>query len=159
MKRSQETASRWRGYCLAELLLVLSIISMCLTLGAESVFGGLRRQQAQCIAQLAQTAVARAQVGALWQGGSFEVSLDRGGLTVAHDDGASSCSSEWFDVSAIIRANVARWTTKDGVLLHVLGPFASPDSGGSLYVDGGGVTYRVVVRPGSGLTARVRSGR
>jgi Tfp pilus assembly protein FimT len=142
------------GYCLAELLIVLSVIGICLAVGGVSLSRGVDGQQARSTAQSAQAAVAWAQVGVLWRGGERAVSVGSGGLAVEQSMGDQNGQLDSSASSVSVTANVTRWKTSRGVVLRILGSFASPDSGGSLYFNGGGGTYRVVVRPESGLTAR-----
>jgi type II secretory pathway pseudopilin PulG len=142
------------GYCLAELLVVLLLVGISLTIGATCIWRGLDRQQARGTAQSAQAAVAWAQLGVVWQGGEAEVSLGRSDIAVSHSLGRCGGNLGSLGPSSLVTANVSRWNTLGGVALRILGHFASPDSGGSLYVDGGDGAYRVVIRPESGLTAR-----
>ena len=146
--------STGRGYCLAELLVVLGVLSLCLGLGATSLAPSLDRQETRAVAQASQAAAAWAQVGVIWRGGACEVSMSDGGLTVTHDRGL--CGGEFMTGarSVAISSNVSRWTTPGGISLRFLGGFACPDSGGSLYLQGLSGVCRVVVRPESGLTAR-----
>jgi hypothetical protein len=129
-------------------------MGMCLAVGVVSMCRGLDGQQARCIARSAQAAVARAQVGVLWQGGERAVSIGSGGLAVQQPMGGQNGQLDSSASSVSVTANVTRWKTSGGVVFRILSPFAAPDSGGSLYITGGGGTYRVVVRPESGLTAR-----
>jgi type II secretory pathway pseudopilin PulG len=147
------------GYCMAELLVVLSILGLCLAIGGVSFSECLHGQQARAAAQSAQAAVAWAQMGVLWRGDDRTVSLDSDGLSVERSAPVQSGLVDSFASTLTVTANVSRWNSAGGVALRILGSLASPDSGGSLYINGGGVTYRLVVRPVSGLTVRSRSGR
>ncbi len=146
--------SECRGYCLAELLVVLSVLGACVALGATSLAHSLDRQETRAVAQASQAAAAWAQVGVMWRGGACEVSVGQGVLTVTHD--RDLCGGELTIVapSVVVSSNVSRWRTPAGISFRFLGGFACPDAGGSLYLQGVSGSYRVVVRPESGLTAR-----
>jgi hypothetical protein len=98
-------------------------------------------------------------MGVLWRGDDRTVSLDSDGLSVERSAPVQSGLVDSFASTLTVTANVSRWNSAGGVALRILGSLASPDSGGSLYINGGGITYRLVVRPVSGLTVRSRSGR
>jgi hypothetical protein len=90
----------------------------------------------------------------VWQGGEAEVSFGRDDLAVSHDLGRCGGDLGSLGPSSLARANVSRWNLPGGVGLRILGPFGSPDSGGSLYFEGVDGAYRVIVRPESGFTVR-----
>jgi hypothetical protein len=52
--------------------------------------------------------------------------------------------------------NLTRWRDEGGVAVEFSGGLGSPDGGGSVYFDALAGSYRVVVRPESGLTIRTR---
>ncbi len=143
-----------QGYCLAELMLVLSLLGIFLTLGMLQFSGGLSRQQARCAAQSSQAALAWAQTSALWRGGTYQVLLEGEDLTVTGlaDDG--DAASEVSTPACEVSSNVVRWNTSQGIRLRFLDPFGAPDSGGSLYFGSHTPDYRVTVRPESGLSVR-----
>lgn len=159
MQGRQDIARPRPGYCLAELLLVIALIGICLLAATVCIRDGVDRQQARGVAQVAQAAVARAQASAIWLGGEARVSLARGHVIV--DRGLDSATDDLglLAPAAVISVNVNRWKTLDGVLFRFLAPFGTPDSGGSIGIEGGGASYRVSVRPESGLTARSWSAR
>jgi len=148
-----------QGYCLVELLVVLSLVGAALALGARSLWPGVSRQEARGTAQSLQAAAAWAQVGVLWHGGEARVAVADGGLSVTQDLGECGGDLGTALPASPVSANTSRWRTAAGVAFSFKGMYACPDSGGSLYVDTGAGSYRVVVRPESGLTARSWSAR
>jgi prepilin-type N-terminal cleavage/methylation domain-containing protein len=144
------------GYSLIELLSVLAVLSICLSIGSLSLAHGLRTQEARGAAQSWQAAAAWAQVGVLWQGGAVKVSYAPGSLALTHDFGL--CGGDLGASTPPVPAatNLARWRDKAGVAVKFSSTIGSPDGGGSLYFDALAGSYRVVVRPESGLTVRTR---
>ena len=142
------------GYCLAEAMLVVSLICICFGIGYATFPSCLHRQQARALAQSTQAATAWTQVGVLWRGSAGYVAYDGTELRV------ESSSSGWGgDLSGlvsrvIVYANIARWNTTQGFEIRFVDPFAAPDSGGSLYFQSGGGAYRLTIRPESGVTTR-----
>jgi type II secretory pathway pseudopilin PulG len=159
MKGRQDITRPWLGYCLAELLVTMVLMGICLLMAAVSVCHGLERQQARGTAQVAQAAVARAQVSAVWRNGDARVSLVGGHVLIGCGQGGGTEDLGLLAPSAVISANVGRWEIAGGVLCHFLAPFGSPDSGGSIRIDSSGASYKVTVRPESGLTVRSWSAR
>jgi prepilin-type N-terminal cleavage/methylation domain-containing protein len=144
------------GYSLIEVLLVAAILGICLAIGSLSLARGLRTQVARGSAQSWQAAAAWAQIGVLWQGGAVRLSYAPGALSLSHDFGL--CGGELGSSAPPVPAttNLARWRDGIGVAVEFSGALGSPDGGGSIYFDALAGRYRVVVRPGSGLTARTR---
>jgi len=142
------------GFSLLELLVVVGILGLCIAAGTFSLADGLGRQEARGAAQDWQAAAAWAQVGALWQGGRVSASYGSNGLYVAHD--LALCGSGLGSAAPSVRvsANVRRWIDDDGASVSFLWPLAAPDGGGSLYFHAARSSYRVIVRPASGLTVR-----
>jgi prepilin-type N-terminal cleavage/methylation domain-containing protein len=144
------------GYALPELLVVLAVVSICLLAGSVSLTQGIRNGEARGAAQSWQAAAGWAQVGVLWHEGSAQLGYAREALTVSHDLGL--CGGDLGSSAPAMPAstNVARWRDGDGVAVTFGGSLASPDGGGSLYFDALTGSYRVIVRPESGLTVRTR---
>lgn len=142
------------GYCLAELLLVLGLLGICVAIGCSEIAGGLNRGEARASAQATQGAVAWAQLGVIWRGGDCQVRQDAEGLTVsgigADEHSALGCLAPVVDTDS----NLARWNTSEGFSVKFLSPFASPDGGGSIFFGSGDRVYKVTVRPESGVTTR-----
>lgn len=142
------------GFSVLELVVVVGILGLCIAAGTISLAHGLGRQEARGAAQDWQAAAAWAQVGALWQGGRVSASYRSDGLEVLHDLGLCGSDLGSAAPSTSVAANVRRWIDDDGASVSFVGPLASPDGGGSLYFRASRSTYRVVIRPESGLTAR-----
>ena len=142
------------GSSLLELLLVVGILGVCLAAGRLPLADGLSRQEARGAAQDWQAAAAWAQVGVLWHGDGSSIAYGAERLAVAQD--SDLCGGDLGEAapSVSVSANVNRWISGDETSVRFLGPSASPDGGGSLFFDAGGTSYRVIVRPESGLTAR-----
>lgn len=144
-----------RGYSLIELLLVVAVLGICLVAGTVSLTHGLRTQEARGAAQSWQAAATWAQIGVLWHGGSTEAKYDSGTLALSHD--LRLCGGDLGPAAPVVsvRTNLARWRESEGaVAVSFTGALASPNGGGSIYFDAYGGSYRVVVRPESGLTSR-----
>jgi Tfp pilus assembly protein FimT len=159
MKSRRDIDSLRSGYCLAELLVVLSLVGISLSLGMAAFTHVLEHQQARGAAQTVQAAVAWAQVGAAWRDADSEVALTAGRLTVGSGPHNDPSDLGLVAPSASVSANVSRWQTARGVILRFLTPFGAPDSGGSLRIESGGASYKITVRPESGLTSRSWTGR
>ena len=146
------------GYSLIELLLVVAVFGVCLTIGSFSLVHGLRAQEARGAAQGWQAAATWAQIGVLWHGGSTEVGYDAGSLVLSHD--LKLCGGDLGPSAPAVpvRTNLARWREGEGVTVSFKQKFASPNGGGSVFFDALEGSYRVVVRPESGLTTRTRMG-
>lgn len=149
-------ASRSGGFSLIEVLVVLAVLSICLAIGSLSLARGLRTQEARGAAQSWQAAAAWAQVGVMWQGGAVRLSYAPGSLALSHDFGL--CGGDLGASTPPVSAttNLARWRDEAGVAVEFSGALGSPDGGGSVYFDALAASYRVVVRPESGLTVRTR---
>jgi prepilin-type N-terminal cleavage/methylation domain-containing protein len=145
-----------RGYSLIELLFVVAVLGVCLTVGSFSLAYGLRTQEARGAAQSWQAAATWAQIGVLWHGGSTETGYTAGSLVLSHDQGLCGGDLGPSAPAVPVRTNLARWRESEGVAVSFKGTFASPDGGGSLFFDTHQGSYRVVVRPESGLTTRTR---
>jgi prepilin-type N-terminal cleavage/methylation domain-containing protein len=152
----QQHSSQPNGFSLIELIVVLTVLAVGLVVGSISVTAGLHAQEARGAAQSWQAVAAWAQMGVLWQGGSCEAEYSKGRLAVAHSYGLCGGAAGTVAPAVPVSSNVARWNDGDGSNVTFSGSGASPDGGGSLYFASGGCTYRVVVRPESGLTARSR---
>jgi prepilin-type N-terminal cleavage/methylation domain-containing protein len=146
------------GFSLIEVVLVLAVMGLCLTAAAVSLGSGLNRQGARGAAQDCQAAVAWAQIGVVWQGGSNEVGCESGSISVSHDH--SLCGGDLGSVApaVAISTNLTRWRAGEGIRISLGGDLASPDGGGSLYFHASQGAYRVVVRPESGLSVRSWAG-
>jgi len=145
---------RSNGFSLIELVVVLAVLGMCLTVSAVTLAGGLRRQGGRGAAQDWQAAAAWAQVGVLWHGDGASITYGAERLAVAQDSDLCGGNLGAAAPSVPVSANVNRWISGEEMSVRFLGPSASPDGGGSLFFDAGGTSYRVIVRPESGLTAR-----
>jgi prepilin-type N-terminal cleavage/methylation domain-containing protein len=141
------------GFSLIELVVVLALVGLGVLIGAGTVAQGLGAREARGQAQAWQAAASWAQVEVLWQGGSTEL------LSTPERAGVAQNGSRFGEVwgSALdvaVSTNLARWRQGRGVSVAFDEPFAAPNGGGSLYFQAGGRSYRVLVRPESGLTAR-----
>jgi prepilin-type N-terminal cleavage/methylation domain-containing protein len=159
MNSEQDTSIFSRGFCLVELLTVIALVGISLVMAVTFVGRGLDRQKARETALTTQAAVAWSQLGVLWHGGVAEVSVGSGEVGVEQDLGLFGGTLESATSSSSISANVGRWNQIGRVALRITSSFASPDSGGSIYIVTGLGAYRVVVRPESGLTWRSWSDR
>jgi prepilin-type N-terminal cleavage/methylation domain-containing protein len=144
------------GYSLIELLVVLAVLSLCLLGGSLSLAHGVRIQEARGAAQSWQAAAGWAQLGVLWHGGAVQLECAPGTLAVSHDFRLCGGDLGSSAPPVPVTTNLARWRNGDGVAVTFSGSLASPDGGGSLYFDASTASYRVVVRPESGLTLRTR---
>ncbi len=147
------------GYSLAEVMLALSLLAISFTIGLFAFSSSLQRQEARASALSTQAATAWAQTGVLWLGGQGAVSYGDSGLAVCNEATGRDGDLSGLVPQARVSANISRWRTSDGVLLHFLDPFAAPDSGGSVFFECNDGAYRLVVRPVSGLTSRRWEGR
>ena len=154
MKRLTQHSASPTAYCLVELLLVLFLIAGCVCGGVVAARAGLERQEARGSAQSLQAAAAWAQLGVLWHGGETDVQYARDRLVLDHDIGSCGGDLGASAPGSPIRTNITRWRTDEGVEVNFGGFLGSPDSGGSLYLVGAGGSYRVTIRPESGLTTR-----
>lgn len=154
--RRQTHISGTHGYSLIELLLVLAVLGISVVAGSVSLAHGVRTQEARGAAQTWQAAAGWAQVGVLWHGGAAELGYSREALMVSHDLGLCGGDLGSSAPAVPVTTNLARWRDGDGVAVRFGGSLASPDGGGSLYFDALTGSYRVVVRPESGLTLRSR---
>jgi prepilin-type N-terminal cleavage/methylation domain-containing protein len=144
------------GYSLIELLLVLAVLGICLLAGSLCLANGVRIQEARGAAQSWQAAAGWAQLGVLWHGGSVQLECAPGTLAVSHEFGLCGGDLGSSAPAVPVTTNLARWRDGDCVAIRFGGSLASPDGGGSLYFDSLTGSFRVVVRPESGLTARTR---
>ncbi len=154
--REQASSACSSGYSLIELLLVVAVLGSCLVAGSLSLTHGLRMQEARGAAQSWQAAATWAQIGVLWHGGATDVKYATGLLALSHDPGQCGGDLGPSAPAVPVRTNLARWRESEGVKVSFTGAFASPDGGGSLFFDTWRGSYRVGVRPESGLTTRTR---
>jgi len=154
MDRGNHILFRGLGYSLVELTVVLFLLGVILAVGSTCLSNGARRQESRTSAQCLQAGAAWAQLDVLHHGGESRVELADQELSVYHD--SDSCGGRLADrlADCELASNIARWNTVEGVAITFGGPAGSPDSGGSVYFQTTGGTYRVVVRPESGLTIR-----
>jgi type II secretory pathway pseudopilin PulG len=156
MRRRLQTSPP-NGYSLPELLFVVSLLAVCLVVGSISLSHSLSAYEARASAQGWQAACAWAQTGVLWQGGAVGVSFDAGSVTLSHDLGLCGGDLEGCLPVVPISTNVTRWNSAGGARVTFSGALASPDGGGSIFFYSLGGSYRVTVRPESGLTVRTRA--
>jgi len=142
------------GFNVLEVVLVVAIVGICVTMTCVLTAAGLPRQEARAAAQDWQAAAAWAQVGVLWHGDGASITYGAERLAVAQDSDLCGGNLGAAAPSVPVSANVNRWISGEEMSVRFLGPSASPDGGGSLFFDAGGTSYRVIVRPESGLTAR-----
>lgn len=142
------------GYCLAELIVAVSLLGLSAAIGLGHFAGIAQTERARASAQSMQAAIAWTQTGVLWLGVGREVSYDSGGLSVQSEtDGHETALGSLVPITPVT-SNVSRWNTNDGLTLAFRCPWATPDSGGSIYFGCGDRVYKVTVRPESGLTVR-----
>jgi prepilin-type N-terminal cleavage/methylation domain-containing protein len=144
------------GYTIPELLVVLAVLSICLAAGSISLIHGIRNEEARGAAQSWQAAAGWAQLGVLWHGGAVQLGYSPEALVVSHDFRLCGGDLGSSAPPVPVTTNLARWRNGDGIAVTFSGSLASPDGGGSLYFDASTASYRVVVRPESGLTLRTR---
>ena len=142
------------GFSLLELVLVVAVTGLCAATAGAALGIGLNAQEARGAAQDWQAAAAWAQVGVVWHGDGASITYSAERLAVSQNN--RLCGGDLGEAapSVSVSANVNRWISGDETSVRFLGPSASPDGGGSLFFDAGGTSYRVIVRPESGLTAR-----
>ena len=146
------------GFSLIELMVVVVVLGICLAGGVAALSDGLSAVETRGAAQDWQAAAAWAQVGVLWQRGTTRAAYDSGSLSLFHDFGLCGGDLGRSAAATDVEANVARWRVAGGVAVTFGGNLASPDGGGSLHFQSNGSSYRVVVRPESGLTVRSPAG-
>ena len=144
------------GYSLIEMLEALAILSILLVIATVGVGAAIGALEARGAAQEWQAACAWAQLGVLWHGGSAEVTHNRQGLRVVQQAGDFGSEVVPALPRVTAAANLARWNQGGGVGVRFLGLFASPDGGGTVMFGRIGTGCRVVVRPESGVTRRVK---
>jgi len=137
-------------------MVVLSLICIAFGIGYATLPTSLHRQEARATSQTTQAAVAWAQIGVLWRGGVGEVAYDGTGLAVTDGKPSSKWGGDLSGLAGKVEAsaNIARWNTGGGFIVRFVDPFAAPESGGSLFFEATSGTYRVTIRPESGLTTR-----
>jgi len=144
------------GFSLIELLLVLAVVGLCLAGGAVALVGAPGGANARGAAQCWQSAAAWAQIGVLWQGGTGTLVYGHGDCAQSHDRGLCGGDLGGVAPDAPVGTSLPRWAGSQNVTVAFAGDLASPDGGGTLYFGCEGASYRVVVRPVSGLTVRTR---
>lgn len=154
MKSTHVLLNRHLGYCLVELMLVLALIGIFVGAGVVACLGSVPRGEARGCAQSWQAAAALAQIGVMWQGGRSELTVGAQRVRVAHDSVIGGLALEGCVPMCSIDTNVSRWLLPEGVRVAFGGYAASPDSGGSVYFGKISGSYRVIVRPETGLTIR-----
>lgn len=154
----REDTYRPDGFTLAELVVTMGVLAICLAVGLASSITCLQRTEARGTAQAWQAAAAWAQTGVLWHGGGTTLCLDSDSLSLLHDAQRCGGRLQGAAPAVAVSTNVPRWLDGDGVEVRYVGELASPDSGGSLYFNWATGSYRVVIRPVSGLTARSLQG-
>ena len=143
----------------SSLLFVLALIGVCACIGALGGAHALRAREAKGAAQGWQAAAAWAQTGTLWHGGHTGLMCSGSALALDNDFGLCGGTLAIGIPPVPVSGNVPRWRTAMGSLVTFGGSQASPDSGGSLFFGTDSLSYRVIVRPESGLTARSLTGR
>jgi prepilin-type N-terminal cleavage/methylation domain-containing protein len=141
------------GFSLIELLVAIAILGVCIAGGSIGTAAALRTNQARGCAQVWQTAAAWAQVGVLWQHGSARLEYGLEGLSLSSEGGGYEADLGRTGPMAPVSTNLARWRLPGGVAVN-FGPLGAPDGGGSVFFESWDGSYRVAVRPESGLTAR-----
>lgn len=142
------------GFTLVEVSVTLAVLAILVTGSLVGAGAALDRQQGRGAAQVCQAASAWAQSKAIWSGASTSVKYCGGSVAVS---AAATVATAKADLSAPVvdaSANVARWQVPAGITWTFSAPFASPDSGGSLYFGSATGRFRIVVRPESGVAAR-----
>jgi len=142
------------GFTLTELVFAVAVLGICALVGIAALDSGVSSRQARGAAQSCQAAAAWAQVCVLWQGGDARLSYASGSVSVAHEYGLSGGSLGRLAAEAPLTVNTARWRDGEGAAVTFGGSLASPDGGGSVYFHGRADTYRLTVRPVTGLTVR-----
>ena len=150
----QEQLLSAAGYSLIELLVVLAILGSVGALGTVSVAHGLRHQEARGAAQVWQAASAWTQVGVLWRGGSGRLTYQGGDLSLSNDASLFGGALGGVAAAAPVDSNLKRWAKNGGISVAFSGALASPDGGGSIFFDSWSGSYKVTVRPETGLTVR-----
>jgi prepilin-type N-terminal cleavage/methylation domain-containing protein len=142
------------GFSLLEVLFVLALLGVCAALGAVGGARALEAREAKGAAQGWQAAAGWAQVGVVWFGGRTQLDLSDGSLALRNDRLLCAGDLDAALPGSAVTSNIPRWLTASGARITFGGAQASPDSGGSLFFGTGQASYRVVVRPESGLTVR-----
>jgi prepilin-type N-terminal cleavage/methylation domain-containing protein len=142
------------GYSLVELLVVVAILGSAGLIGSLSLLHGLRHQEARGAAQVWQAGAAWTQVGVLWRGGSGRITYSGGELSLTHDVSLFGGDLGMVAPAAPVDTNLTRWAREGGVSVSFSGVLASPDGGGSVFFDSWTGSYRVTVRPETGLMVR-----
>jgi prepilin-type N-terminal cleavage/methylation domain-containing protein len=154
MKSRQTSTLRSTGYSLIEVMLVVALLGACVGAGAVSWCSNSARAEARGCAHAWQAAATVGQVEVRWRGGRSEASAGAHGVALAHDPNGSGLALEGRAPVCVVETNVGRWRTPDGAEVAFGGLVASPDSGGSVYFGAGEGSYRVTIRPETGLTIR-----
>jgi prepilin-type N-terminal cleavage/methylation domain-containing protein len=142
------------GYSLIEVLVVLAILGLAGGVGSLSLSHGLRHQEARGAAQVWQAASAWTQVGVLWRGGSGRITYSGGDLSLSHAASLFGGDLGMVAPAAPVDTNLTRWAREGGVSVSFSGVLASPDGGGSVFFNSWTGSYRVTVRPETGLMVR-----
>lgn len=152
--RRRPLVSSSGGFSLVELVFAVSVLGICAAVGIIAIDSGAAAREARSAAQSCQAAAAWAQVGVLWQGGDALVSYESGSLSVSHEYGLCGGSLDQLAAKVPVTTNPARWREGEGVGVTFGGVLASPDGGGSVCFHARATSYRLTVRPVSGLTVR-----
>lgn len=142
------------GFTAVELLVVLAVVAICVVVAAACARAGLLMQSARGAAQCWQAAAAWTQVEVMWRGGSRTIVATPTDLRLVASSGDTHSDLGEFPAVSSISANPASWLLSDEVRVRFTGEFAAPAGGGSVYFRSQAGSYRVVVRPVSGLTVR-----
>jgi hypothetical protein len=140
------------GHTLVELLTVLLVLGLVFSLLGIGLWRCVELTEARGAAQVWQTAGLWAQQTQMSAGGRVSLAVGPDGASLAGD----AIGRDELSVSPsfrVVRANVSRWRQPPAIVVTFGGSYASPDSGGSLFL-GAEPSLRVAVRPETGYTRR-----
>ena len=90
----------------------------------------------------------------MWRGGQARLVSAGGALSISHDASLFGGDSVATAPPVSVDSNLSRWLRDQGTTVSFSGTLASPDGGGSLFFESPGGSYRVTVRPETGLAVR-----